>query len=363
MADDSMQEKTEEATPKRRQDARDEGQVPRSQELTTALVLVGAAVILKALGPTLALSLSGTFQYGILMAGMGPLDAASAIILVQGIGWKTLAAVASLLLSISGVALTVTAMQARGVLSVKPLGPNWKRLDPLENGKRMLGKQPWVELFKSLGKLTIVGIAVNASLSAAWPDMVALAQQSPSGLIEVIRRYSHKLLMTAGLSYLALATVDYLYQLWQHEDNLRMSKEDVKQEAKQSDGDPMVKARRRSMGRAMARRQMFKDVPTADVVITNPTHIAIALKYDPTKADAPVVIAMGQRKVAERIKAIAREAGVPMVENKPLARALLASARVGTTIPQDLYMAVAEVLAFVIRSRSTRGSWEGSATA
>jgi flagellar biosynthesis protein FlhB len=125
----------------------------------------------------------------------------------------------------------------------------------------------------------------------------------------------------------------------------------------------MIKARRRAMGRSLARRQMFQEVPDADVVITNPTHIAIALKYDLRRADAPIVLAMGQRKIAERIKAIAREHGVPMVENKPVARALLASAQVGTMIPAELYIAVAEVLAFVMKSSGTRGNWQGSAHA
>ena len=265
------------------------------------------------------------------------------------------------MLPIGLIALTVAGVQARGVLTTKPLGPNWQRMDPMANAKRMLGTQPLAELAKSLLKLGIVGIAVWMSLRTAWPDLVSLVQQSPLGLLDVIRRYAGRLLMTAGLSYLVLAALDYAYQLWQHEKQLRMSHEEIKQESKESEGDPMVKARMRSMGRQLARRQMFREVPSATVVITNPTHIAVALRYNPFEADAPVVVAIGQRKVAERIKKVAREAGVPMVENKPLARALLASARVGSTIPVELYVAVAEVLAFVFQSRDSRGNWEGSA--
>ncbi len=134
-----------------------------------------------------------------------------------------------------------------------------------------------------------------------------------------------------------------------------MSKQEVKDEAKQNEGDPMMKARIRAVGRSLARRQMFREVPKADVVITNPTHIAVALKYDPDSFDAPLVIAMGERKIAQRIKEIAKESGVPMVENRPLARALLASARVGTPIPPELYLAVAEVLAWVIGKRGRLG--------
>jgi len=171
------------------------------------------------------------------------------------------------------------------------------------------------------------------------------------------------MLATAGGAYLCLAAGDYIWQWWQFEQSIRMTKEEVKQEHKQNDGDPQIKQRRRAMARSYARRQMMKDVPKADVVIVNPTHIAIAIKYDPTVAPAPYVLAIGQRKIAERIKAIAAEAGVPIVQNKPLARALLKTAKVGTLIPYELYMAVAEVLAFVLRTRGTRGSWQGSALA
>jgi flagellar biosynthetic protein FlhB len=211
-----------------------------------------------------------------------------------------------------------------------------------------------MELLKSVLKLVIVGMAVRGALAAAWGDVLSLAQRSPMAILHVVREHAHTLMMNAALAYLALAAADYGWQLWQFEKQLRMSREDVKQEMKQSEGDPLLKARMRSAGRALARKLMLADVPKADVVITNPTHIAVAIKYDPEKAPAPYVLAIGQRKVAERIKAAAKEAGVPMVENRPLARALLASAQVGTMIPPDLYVAVAEVLAFVMRQRGRR---------
>ena len=364
MAGGSDMERTEAPTPKRRQEAREEGRVPRSQELTTAVLLLGTAMILSFMGPALGQSMLAIVGFGLTAAGSVPLDGNSAVQLLRGLGWRVLASLSSLLAAMALIVLAVNAAQARGVISAKPLGPNWDRLNPLENAKRMLGLQPWAELAKSLLKLVIVGAAVYASLRAAWPDLMALSQQSPPALLFVVKRYALRLLMTAGLSYLGLALVDYLYQLWQYERSLKMSKEEIKQEMKQSEGDPMVKQRMRSMGRALARRQMMRDVPKADVVITNPTHIAVALLYDPDRAPAPLVLAMGQRKVAERIKQIAFEAGVPVIENKPLARALLASARVGTMIPAELYAAVAEVLAFVIRQRALAPSrWKGNALA
>lgn len=364
MAEQStMQDRTEAATPKKRQDAHEEGQVPRSVEMNTAIMLLGAASVLAMLAPTAASGIREIFGRGLIIAGSGPLDGDGSIALVRDVGWRSLAAISPLLVGMATIALAVTAIQARGVLSPKPLGPNWGRMNPLTNGKRMLGVQPWAELFKSLLKLFIIGIAVYFSLSRAWPEIVALAQQSPTALLEVSRRYGIRLLTMAGGTYLVLAALDYGYQLWQHEKQLRMSKQEVKEESKQMDGDPMIKARMRAIGRQMARRQMFQAIPTADVVITNPTHIAVALRYDPMVSDAPIVVAMGQRKVAERIKALAKEHGVPMVENRPLARALLSNARVGMSIPSELYMAVAEVLAFVFQQRAQRGSWSGSAVA
>lgn len=361
---DAMGEKTEAPTAKRRQDTREKGEVPKSQEMNTAILLLGAALVLNAAGPGLSTTMVNTFEFGILTTGAGELDGPSAVALVQNIGWKVLASLAVFLLSLGGIALAVTAVQARGILTLKPLTPSFKKMDPIKNIKRMFGIQPWAELVKSLAKLLIIGVAIYFCLRAAWSESMALSQQSPVGILEVVRKYSMDLLITAGIAYLIFAAADYFYQIWQHEKGLKMSKEEIKQEYKQSDGDPMVKQRMRSAGRALARRQMFGEVPNADVVITNPTHIAVALKYNPESLDAPFVLAMGQRKVAERIKAIARDANVPMVENRPLARALLGSARVGDEIPAELYMAVAEVLAFVIQQRSVRTpTWQGSTSA
>lgn len=360
----SDMERTEAPTPRKREEAREEGKIPKSQELTTAILLLGAALVLNTAGRTLSAAVVANVKYGLLVAGAGPLDGQAAIALVQGMGWKLMAALAVFLTSMAAVTFSITAVQARGVLTSKPLTPKWERLNPVTNTQRMLGIQPWVELGKSLIKLALVGLVVHGAMRASWTEALALAQQSPFSFLEVVRRYSVRMFLVAGLAYLGLALADYLYQIWHHEKGLKMTKEEIKQESKNSDGDPLVKARMRSMARSLARRQMFHDVANADVVVTNPTHIAVALKYDPEKNDAPVVVAMGQRKIAERIKALARESGVPTVENKPLARALLASARVGEAIPSALYLAVAEVLAFVIRQRAMgTPSWRRSVTA
>jgi flagellar biosynthetic protein FlhB len=353
---DSDQEKTEAPSQKKRDDAAQEGRVPRSQELNAAVLLLTSALALNATTPALARTLRDVMGTGLAIAPATALTAEGAVTLVQTLGWKALLAVSGFLAAMTGAALAIAAVQARGTFTTKPLAPKLERINPASNAKRVLGKQGLVELAKSLLKLLIVGWAVWGVLHAAWPDLMALSEQSPRALLEVVRRYGVKMLMNAGMAYVGLAAADYAWQLWTHEESLRMTKEEVKQENKNAEGDPMVKQRQRQIGRQRARQQMFKDVPKADVVVVNPVHIAVALRYDPSLAPAPYVLAVGRRKIAERIKAIAYEHQVPVVENVPLARALVGSVKVGTMIPAELYLAVAEVLAFVMRQRQKPGA-------
>jgi len=356
MAEHTEAERTEEATPHRREEAREEGRIPRSQELTIAMSLLGSAAVLTALAPVAGHGLFEIMGHGLANIGTMSLDGASATMLLRDTAAHAFVAVVGLVLALSAGSFAMAAAQARGVFSIKPIMPQWSRLNPATNAKNLIGMKQVVELLKSLGKLVIVGCAVYAAIKAALPDAIALSQESQLGFLYVVKKYAVRMFATAGVAYLALAAADYVWQWWQHEKSLRMTKDEVKQELKQNDGDPHIKQRRRAIARSYARRQMMKDVPKADVVITNPTHIAVAIKYDPAIAPAPIVVAIGQRKIAERIKAIAAEAGVPMVENRPLARALLKTARVGTLIPYELYMAVAEVLAFVLRTRGKLGA-------
>ena len=189
-------------------------------------------------------------------------------------------------------------------------------------------------------------------------EIPELGKQGPAALALLFKSYAVRVLGSAGLAYLFLALADYAFQIWQHERQLKMSREEIRREHKEMEGDQVMKVRRRTMGRALARRRMLLSVSDADVVITNPTRLAIALKYDPMVAPAPVVLAMGARKMAARIREVAKANGVPIIENQPLARALWATSKVGFPIPVDLYVAVAEVLAFVFRSR--RRAWSGS---
>ena len=348
---DSEQDKTEAPTPKRREDAAKEGRLPRSPDVGAAALLLAAALAIGVTGPGLARALRDITGTGLGFGSAAGLTAPGAVAMVRDLGWKALAALAGFLAALSGTALVVGAAQARGTFTTQPLAPKFSRLNPGQNVQRVLGVQGLVEAAKGVVKLAVVGYAVYAALRAAWPDLTALGEQSPRALVEVVRRHGVKLLANAGMTALALAALDYGWQLWKHERDLRMTKDEVKQESKAQDGDPMVKQRMRALGRQRARQQMMKDVPKADVVVVNPVHIAVALKYDPAVAPAPYVLALGRRKVAERIKELAFDARVPVVENVPLARALVGSVKVGMVIPAELYLAVAEVLAYVMRQR------------
>ncbi|HTE45461.1 MAG TPA: EscU/YscU/HrcU family type III secretion system export apparatus switch protein [Gemmatimonadaceae bacterium] len=363
MSEQSESDRTEEATPRKREEARDEGRIPRSPELTVAMSLLGSALVLSVLTPVMGHGLLSILGHSLASVGSFTIDGSSATSLIRETAFRAFTATIGLVLAMSVAPFAIATLQARGVFSLKPITPQFSRISPATNIKNLVGLRPIVELLKSLIKLGIVAAAVWASLKAALPDAISLSQLSQLGFLFVAKKYVVRMLATAGGAYLTLAGADYLYQWWQHEKSLRMTKEEVKLEMKQQDGDPQIKQRRRAVARSYARRQMMQDVPKADVIIVNPTHIAIAIKYDPSIAPAPIVLAIGQRKIAERIKAIALESGVPIVQNKPLARALLKTAKVGTLIPYELYMAVAEILAFVIRSRGTRGSWQGSTLA
>ncbi len=356
MADSqSFQERTEAPTPRRREQAREEGQVPRSPELTTAVMLLAAAGAVSMGGPRLGRALTAMLGRLLAASASPPQTIGGARYLVADVAVQVGAALTPILLALAVAALTISAAQARGILTTKPLAPKLERVSPLANAKRLFGVRPLADLLKSLLKLGVIGAVLYPLISRALQAAADLSLRPPAALGAELQQRVVRLLLSAGMAYLAVALADYLYQVWQHERQLKMSREDVKREHKEQEGDVMIKARRRSMGRQRARQRMFKDVPDADVVVTNPTHVAVAIRYRPAIAPAPIIVAMGQRKVAERIKAMALDAGVPVIENRPLARALLATGRVGEPIPTQLYVAVAEVLAFVIRRRRSLG--------
>ncbi len=365
MADSDAGEKTEDPSDKKRSDAREDGQIAKSPEFTTAAFLLTAVVVLSFGGPVLWRFMLDTMGQSLAHAADPERVGVSGIPWLQMLSFRSLVAMVGIMAAMAVVAVAVQASQTGLLLTAKPLAPKFSRINPAANIGRILGKQSFVELAKALLKLSIIGWAVYATLENAWPEIQGLAlNPSPAALIEVVSQYGLALLKNAGLMFLVLATADYTWQRYSTTEKLRMTKQEVKEEAKAQEGNQEVKSRRRSIGRERIRRQMFAEVPKADVVIVNPVHIAIAIKYDPTVAPAPYIVALGQRKIALRIKDIAFQHGVPVIENVPLARALILVAKVGTMIPVDMYLAVAEVLAFVLRQRDRYGAgWRGTAAA
>ncbi|MBT3342328.1 MAG: EscU/YscU/HrcU family type III secretion system export apparatus switch protein, partial [Gemmatimonadetes bacterium] len=223
------------------------------------------------------------------------------------------------------------------------------RISPLSGIKRIFSKKGLVELAKSLFKVFVVGLVTYLTLTSAADGIFAFMQMNVSQIFDLSTDLVFDLGVRLVLLLLFMAILDYAFQRFDYEQSMKMTKQEVKQELKQQEGDPMIRSRVRSLQREMSQKRMMSDVGEADVVVTNPTHLAIAIKYDAENMHAPVILAKGQRLVAQRIKELAREAGVPLVENKPLARALFKAVQVGEQIPEELFRATAEVLAFVFQ--------------
>lgn len=365
MAEGESGEKTEAPTGKRLEEAREKGQIAKSPEFATAAFLLGFLLVFSFTGPQLWRFLLDTMGTTLSSAGSGERMGNGLIPWLQIMSFRTMAAMIGVTAAMAVIAVGVQAMQTGGLFTTKTLEPKFERLNPMNNIGRILGKQSIVELAKALLKMAIVGYAVYVTLKNAWPDVQTLAlTPSPMALVEVVRKYGFALIKNAGMMFLVLAVADYGFQRWKTMEDLKMTKQEVKEEFKQQEGNPEMKGRRRAIARERIRRQMFAAVPKADVVIVNPTHIAIAIKYDPNVAPAPYVVALGERKIAQRIKELAFQHGVPVIENKPLARALIKVAKVGTVIPVEMYLAVAEVLAFVMRQQERYGrKWRGTVAA
>lgn len=365
MADNDAGEKTEEPTGKKLEDAREKGNVAKSPEFVTAAFLLGSLMVFSFAWPPLWRFLMDTMGGTLAQAADASHEGAGLISYVQVMSFRVMVAVVGAMAALSVIAIGVQAMQTGGLLTTQPLMPKFERMNPISNIGKFFGPQPYVDLAKSLLKMFIVSYAVYATLVDAWPDVQGLAlNSSPMALMQLMQKYGYALLKNAGMMFVVLAVADYGFQRWKTHEDLKMTKQEVKDESKSQEGNAEVKGRRRSLARERIRRAMFANVKTADVVIVNPVHIAIAIKYDPSVAPAPYIVALGERKIALRIKELAFQHGVPVIENKPLARAMIKVAKVGTMIPVEMYLAVAEVLAFVMRQRNRYGAgWRGTAAA
>jgi len=276
-------------------------------------------------------------------------------LLVMTLLLKTLAIVLPLLLTLMAAGVVSNLMQVGFIFSGEPIQPKLSKVSPLKGLKNLFSFRTVAELLKSVIKIAVVGVIAYLTIHGEALDVLPLMEASVGQIMMYIGRVSFKILFATCWVLIVLALLDYLYQHWEHGRSLRMSKQELKDEYKNTEGDPLIKSRIRRLQREMAMRRMMTKIPTADVVITNPTHLAVALRYDQAQMAAPVVVAKGANLIAQRIKDIARENGVAVVENKPLAQVLYRMVDVMEAIPDNLYQAVAEVLAYVYRLKGNQG--------
>jgi len=345
----ALEDKTEAPTQRRRNEARQEGQVARSVDLNSALVLIAALLFIKVSGPSLVNCLRAVAIDSFTKFPKQDLTVTGVSTDLVRILLQTGTAIAPLVIGVAVVGFAGSALQVGLVFSGKALQFKAERLNPITGIARMFSVRAGVELLKSIAKVLIVGYIVFSFLRTRYADIQGLVGADYRTSCSMIGQLTWDLLLRSGMALVVIAGLDYMFQRMQLEKQLRMTKQEVKEDYKRTEGDPVVKSRIRGKQRELARHRMMGDVPKADVVVTNPTHYAVALKYDPESGGAPVVLAKGQRLIAQRIKDIAIEAGVPIVENVQLARALYASVEIGQEIPAELYQAVAEILAYVYR--------------
>lgn len=346
-------ERTEKATPKKRKDARERGQVRKSAEVVTAATMLLLFGALRLLGPGIweraGLVLKAALT-GQLFSGETLPTSDIPWLLAQASLQFGMAILPILAVAVAG-GVAMNLLQVGFLFSSKALQPKLDRLNPLKGLKRIFSVHTLFELGKALLKVILIGVIAYGKYTAAVERFGASAGMDPAEAIGLVWFLITDTGLAVGLALLLLAGLDYFYQWWKYEKDLRMTKYEVKLEYKQQEGDPQVKGRIKQKQRQMAMLRMMQAVPEADVVITNPTHYAVALKYDEAKAAAPVVTAKGQGFVAQKIKEVAKEHGVEIVENKPVAQGLYAMCEIGSEVPYELYQAVAEVLAYVYKLR------------
>lgn len=343
------QEKTEEATPKKRQDARKKGEVAKSQELPGSFIMFITFLILLLFGGFFKERLIAIFTVSFYEYMLWEATQENIIVIFGELIFDSLVLLSPILATTVIIAILGNYVQIGFLVSGEPLKVKLNKLDPIQGAKRIFALRAVVEFLKSVIKFLVIGTIVFFTLWNQRMEIVALSSLP----LDQILRYAGNLTVILGITIaiilIVIAVLDYLYQKYDFEKNQRMSKQDVKDEYKKSEGDPLIKGKIREKQRRMAMQRMMQDVPKADVIITNPTHFAIAIRYDPETMESPTVIAKGRDYVALKIKEKAKELNIITMENKPLARALYDQVEIGQSIPNDLFQAVAEVLAYVYK--------------
>ena len=343
-------EKTEKATPKKRQDSRKKGQVLKSQDVTSAILLLSVFLFLFFSAGFMRDRFFVFFHQAFKEYITIPkLDEAQALLIYNDV----LIQMAFILLPVMLIAVVAgiagNVFQFGLLLTGEPLKVDLKKIDPIKGFKRIFSIRAIVELMKSVLKISFIGTTTTLIVMSNIDKVLGLAFKSPWDTLTTVGQLTALMGITAALVLLFISLLDFMYQKFDYEKNLRMSKQDIKDEYKNSEGDPIIKSRIKQRQREMAMRRMMQEVPNADVVITNPTHYAIALKYKDGDMDAPIVVAKGVDFIAQKIKLIAKEHDIVMVENRPLARSLYEDVEIGGRIPEEFFKVIAEILAYVYR--------------
>lgn len=346
----SDQEKTEEPTARKLEKAREEGNVSISKEISSVMLMFAAIIMLLYTGGYMYRRIETMFETFFMYAGM-PVDnqdqALSYLEMALRFGFEM---IIPLLLILLVTALLVNLVQTGGAFSTKAIMPKGSKLSPINGVKKIFSMKGFVELVKGFAKLFIVGVVIYFTVRSDVNHFLTFAVRPMGDTLSEAGSYILMFVSRILAALFILSILDAIYQRFQHHKDLRMTKQEVKDEHKQMEGDPHIKSKRRKLAMSMRRqKRLDHSVLSSDVVVTNPTHYAIALRYDPENNDAPIVEAKGQRKRALRIRELAELYGIPIVENKPVAQALFASAEEDEYIPADLYRAVAEILAYVYK--------------
>ena len=351
-------EKTEAATPKKLEDSRKKGQVAKSKEMSSAMGLMTLFLVLKFGISYIGNNLLGSFSVVYeripeLVRALALSDSSGNDIFIyfRQVLIQILKIQAPLFLIACLVAFITDLVQVKWKPTTDPLKPKFSKLNPVKGMKKIFSKKNLVELLKSIFKLGLIGWVAYSTLRKQWSNLFLLYDmplwQAVGLMGDIIINMGIKL----AAAYMIIAFGDYAYQRWDFSEEMKMSKQEVKDEMKNAEGDPQIKGKQRQRMREASMRRMMQEVPKADVVITNPTHFAVAIKYDPLVADAPIVVAKGEDHLAQKIKEAAKENNVEIVENKPLARMLYHNVDLGAMVPPELYQAVAEILAAVYHAQ------------
>jgi len=344
---EDFQERTEEATPRHREETRKKGQVAQSMEINSAVLIFFCFLILNFLAPYLyhEISLFTVQTLGTIGSVELSMSSCHSLFLLWTLSFAKM--LIPFVLALAVIALLVNLAQVGVVFSAEPLTPKLDKLNIAKGFKRVFSKRSLFNMVRDIIKLLIIGYVSYLTIRSEMNNYIPLVDKDVWQILVFASKMVFRVAMRTALALLLLAILDYAYQKWEFEKGLKMTRDQVKEELKMTEGDPLIRSRIRRIQREIARKRMMKEVPKADVVITNPTSLAVALEYDRDTMSAPTVIAKGQRLLAQKIKEIAIQHDVPIVEDRPLAQTLYKAVEIGMEIPANLYRAVAEVLAYV----------------